>query len=94
MGIYALVGISERTFTRSFSYKGVKYAYIKIPARTFHGLVSLAYKNWGSLTTFFQLLSACLNYKQRLRNVDGIVTDSRFASYCLSVCKLHLYSWL
>ena len=44
-GIYALVGISERTFTPYFFNKGVRYAHIKIPARTFHSFVSFAYNN-------------------------------------------------
>jgi len=40
-GIYALVGISERTFTRDIFNKGVRYAQIKISARSFHNLLSL-----------------------------------------------------
>jgi len=54
--IYALVGISERTF--KISYKGVKYAHIKIPARTFHSFVSFAHKHWCTLAIFFKLWNA------------------------------------
>jgi len=45
-----------------------------MPARIFHSLVSFAYNIWCTLATFFQLLSAYLKYKQRLRNIDVIVT--------------------
>ena len=32
--------------------KGVRYAHIKIPARTFHSFVSFVHKNWCMLATF------------------------------------------
>jgi len=62
-GIFALVGISERTFLN----KGVRYAQIKISARTFHSLVSFAHKILCTLAALFN--SACVKYK----NNDCIV---------------------
>jgi len=59
----------KRTFTRWLGFlsvhlrvlflsKGVRYAQIKISARTFHSLVSFAHKNWCTLATLFK--SACV----------------------------------
>jgi len=59
-GIYALVGFSERTFTRNFFNKGVRYAQNKISACSFHSFVSFAHKIWCTLATLFN--SACLTY--------------------------------
>ena len=85
-GVYALVEISERTFTRLNVNKWVRYSFIKIPVHTFHSFVSFANKHWCTLVTIVQLLSANLNYKQRLSNVMELqLYDSRFVSYCLSV---------
>jgi len=57
-GIYALVKISECTLTRSNFNKGVRYAPIKIPARTFHSLASFALTMF-TFATFIQLLDVC-----------------------------------
>jgi len=87
----------KRAFTRwlgflsvhllvKFLSKGVRYARIKILARTFHSLVSFAHKNWCTLTTLFN--RACVMY------IKLWLYISRLVSYCLTVFKLHVYSWL
>jgi len=78
----------KRVFTRwlgflsvhllvKFLSKGVRYARIKISARTFYSLVSFAHKIWCTLTTLFN--SACEMY------IKSWLYSSRFASYCLTV---------
>ena len=79
-------GVIYRTFMRLNFNKGVRYAHIKIPARTFHSLASFANKNWCKLATFLQLLSACLNINIVCVTLMELwLDDSRFASYCFNV---------
>jgi len=79
----------KRAFTRKLGFlsvhlrvkflsKGVKYAHIKISARTFHSWVSFAHKNRCTLATLFN--SACVTY------INSWLLYSRFVSYCMLIC--------
>ena len=58
-----------------FFNKGVRYAHIKIPARTFHSFVLFVHKNWYTLATFRVHTPKKNNKKisEELELVSGVV---------------------